>query len=637
MRRPMDPYLLALALLVLTYNLPQLLSGSLQYDGLEVHYAAQKYLSDELHAGRLPVWTPYIFSGFPFLADLQVAAWYPLNWPFLAGGIVPRSIGAELALDGLIATLGTYLLAAQLLQNKAAAATAAVLYGCSGWFAAHAQHVGMVATAAWLPWLLLLLKTLQKQVTWRKLALAGLLGAAIALPGHFQLALYTVFFVAIWAAVEALAARSRTTARRMAVGLVALGIWGGLLAAVMILPAAELVSQSDRGQLNALALPDIGYFHPAALATLVYPDFYGLLSGRYIGPGDSTQHYFYSGILLVPLVLLGARNLTLLRTGASLSLPFLWYALGPAAGLYRLMARLPGFASVELPMHGWFLVALGLALLGGAGASVVQRRLGCRWGIALLIFIAADVLIVNQLLNPLAYARDSFQSLYGAQLAEFQAEARDVSRLYGPELAEVAYRNHALQSRVETTYGYNPLELAAYAQYASAAERNPALIDGFAASHALVQGQVRPLASALPLAYFAAAIAPDSDGALANLDPATETLVNGELPRITADAAATVSVTDRGPDWLGLRYASKTTNLIRVAIPFYPGWTASLNGAPLELVRVDRTFIGIVAPAGEGEVRLSYAPRLLLPGAAISLIALLAAAAALLLPWARRK
>ncbi len=40
-------------------------------------------------------------------------------------------------------------------------------------------------------------------------------------------------------------------------------------------------------------------------------------------------------------------------------------------------------------------------------------------------------------------------------------------------MAAVGYRNHPLQSRVPTTYGYNPLELAGYAEYADAAEANP--------------------------------------------------------------------------------------------------------------------------------------------------------------------
>jgi len=115
----------ALCGMVCIYNLPQLISGSVQFDGLDVHYSAQRYLSDELHAGRIPFWTPYIFSGFPFLADLQVGAWYPLNWPFFAAGITPRSIGLELLLHDLIACGGAYALANRLIGRPAPAVAAA--------------------------------------------------------------------------------------------------------------------------------------------------------------------------------------------------------------------------------------------------------------------------------------------------------------------------------------------------------------------------------------------------------------------------------------------------------------------------------------------------------------------------------
>ncbi|MBV8718426.1 MAG: hypothetical protein JOZ65_25440, partial [Chloroflexi bacterium] len=65
--RCLDRGLLALLAITAIYNVPQLLSGSVQFDGVDVHYASQRYLSDELHAGRIPFWTPFIFSGFPFL------------------------------------------------------------------------------------------------------------------------------------------------------------------------------------------------------------------------------------------------------------------------------------------------------------------------------------------------------------------------------------------------------------------------------------------------------------------------------------------------------------------------------------------------------------------------------------------
>ena len=62
----------------------------------------QKYFADRVLHG-LPFWTPYIFSGFPFLADPQVAAWYPPNWPFFLAGIGPRAIQSELAVHALMA------------------------------------------------------------------------------------------------------------------------------------------------------------------------------------------------------------------------------------------------------------------------------------------------------------------------------------------------------------------------------------------------------------------------------------------------------------------------------------------------------------------------------------------------------
>ncbi len=649
--------LLALAAIVCVYNLPQLLSGTVQFDGVDVHYSAQRYLSDELHAGRLPFWTPYIFSGFPFLADVQVGAWYPLNWPFFFVGITPRTIGGELLVSSLVACSGAYFFARRFLRSEAGCIVAAMCYGLSGWFAAHSQHVGMVASAAWLPWLLVCLLRLNAATRHpaegpaqdggpdvrleviaepRRLVELGLVGAAVALPGSFQIALYTFSFVGIWAVCEACAERSWHSARRLGLGLAAAVVWGAALSAVMILPGLELVSRSVRTQLRVLDLPDVGYFHPSALATLVDPDYYGLLSGHYAGPGDSTQHYFYAGILLVPLAVLGARHRRVLRTAAALSLPFAWYALGPRAGIFDLAARLPGFSSVELPMHGWFLPALGLALLGGAGADVVARRFGARPGAALVGVLLLDVLIVNQLLNPLAYARESFDDLYGRALAAFDVEARaanpPIQRVYGPPLAAVAYRNHALQSRVATTYGYNPLELASYAAYTeTAAGANPALIAGLAANYQLSGEQLSPLSGALPMAYFAhtLTVVPDATAAasaLASLDPAESTLVTGVEPSVRGDPSATVAVVARADNELTLHYTSATRNLLRVAIPAYPGWRATLNGEDLTLLTVDATFTGVVVPAGEGDVHLTYTPHLFLPGALVSALAMLTAA-----------
>jgi hypothetical protein len=633
--------LAALAVMVCVFYLPQLVGGTVQFDGLDVHYSSQRYFSDELRAGRLPFWTPYIFAGFPFLADLQVGAWYPLNWPFFLAGITPTSLSVELLLHSLIACGGAYALATRLIGRPAASMAAAMFYGLSGWFAAHSQHVGMSQAAAWLPWLVLLLEVAAQRLSPARLALAGVLGAALALPGHFQVALYAVSGVGVSALLEAAVQRSAQRARRVMFGMAALAAWGACLSAIMILPGLELVGQSVRAGLDVRDLVvDLGYFHPGALLTLVQPDHYGLLSGHYDGPADQTQHYFYAGSLLLPLAALGLRNGRVARTAAFLGLPFLWYAAGPRAGLFRVLAQLPGFNSVELPMHGWFLPALGLALLGGAGLACVGARLAPAWLAALLAILFVDVFTVNELLNPLAFARGSFDDLYGEPLRSFHAQvaaARPaVDRLYGPPEAAVGYRNHALQTHTETTYGYNPLELAAYADYAAAAETNPRLVAGLAATHRLEADSTIELnASSLPLAFFARHITTVADAAsardrLIDLDPAQETLVVGGAPPTTqVDPGATVTVMDRGADHLRLQYRSTSPNLLRVAIAWFPGWHATLDGSELPLVAADRAFIGVVVPAGQAEVQLLYTSRWFVPGALISAVACVVAVSVL--------
>jgi hypothetical protein len=631
--------LLLLALMVCAFYAPQLATGTVQWDGVDVHYASQRYFADALHSGRLPFWTPYLFSGFPFLADVQVGAWYPLNWPFFLAGITPSSISVELLVHSAIACAGAYVLGIRLFAKPLPALATAMFYGLSGWFATHSQHVGMFQTAAWLPWLVLLLQSLGERLSLPRLALASLLGAALALPGHFQVALYAFCGAGAWAVLDAGLWRAGRRAYRTVSGLLAVGIGGAALAAIMILPGLELAGLSVRTRLNARAAPDLGYFQLDSLLTLVQPDHYGLLSGQYNGPGDVTQHYFYAGIVLAPLAIVGLRNTRAVRMALLLGLPFVWYALGPLGGLFRVIARLPGFSSVELPMHGWFLPALGLALLGGAGVAAIATRVPHGWVVVLLAAIFVDTLTFNQLLNPLAFSRQSFDTLYGTPLRAFAAQVHDaqppVERLYGDQLSAVGYRNHPLQSHIETTYGYNPLELAAYADYVAAAEGNPPLIDGLAATHRLADDlTIQPNPGALPLAFFARQVisVPDAAAAterLAELDPAAETIVVGPLPDVFPDSSATARVVERGDDHLTIHVRTASANVLRVATPAFPGWHAYLGAVELPTLSVDVAFQAVLVPAGEGDVRLEYTPRWFAIGALISGLALLACAAIL--------
>ncbi len=271
---------------------------SILWDAADFFQPIQNYLSQELRAGHIPLWSPFPFAGFPFLADPQVGAWYPLNWPFFLAGVTPHLLSAENWLHVLIACFGAYLLAFRLIGNRAAAVLAGLCYGLSGFFTGHSSHTVMVQTAAWLPWLLLIFDRAIESGAWRECVYGCLVSALVILAGHFQSALYCFFALALFAIARMVESPARWL--RIALTALALPVAGTLISAVAVLPGLELAAYSIRTAQHAI-LDNYGFIPPAALLTLFFRDFYGAASDNYHGPADITQYYFYAGILLLPL------------------------------------------------------------------------------------------------------------------------------------------------------------------------------------------------------------------------------------------------------------------------------------------------------------------------------------------------
>jgi Bacterial membrane protein YfhO len=69
----------------------------------------------------------------------------------------------------------------------------------------------------------------------------------------------------------------------------------------------------------------------------------------------------------------------------------------------------------------------------------------------------------------------------------------------------------------------------------------------------------------------------------------------------------------------------------------FPGWTATVNGAPAPVVLVDGVFQGVVVPSGRSTVVFSYEPPGLQLGEVISLLAILWIGIVALIAWRRRR
>jgi len=172
----------------------------------------------------------------------------------------------------------------------------------------------------------------------------------------------------------------------------------------------------------------------------------------------------------------------------------LWYALGPAAALYRLVALLPGFRNVRAPVHIWFVCSLGLAMLASEGVVELCRKfphLGNRLALGVIVIVAADLFYWNSAVNPLAYARASFDELYGNQeqkvALNLVAQQAALTRFHAPyPTRSFGPFNHPLDLKLAATYGYNPLELSGYSDYMELAKGSPLLLNSLSVSRSLV-------------------------------------------------------------------------------------------------------------------------------------------------------
>ncbi len=615
----------------------------IQWDAVDIHYSAQRYLSEHVRAGHLPFWTPYVFSGFPFLADPQVGAWYPLNWPFLIAGITPRSIEYEVILHVLLACAGAYLLALELVKEHGAALIAGLGYGLSGFFAGHSSHVGMIQTAAWFPWLLFAYLRAVEGPSRRWLALAGIIGGTLTLAGHFQTSLYSFAALGLFALALLLHGSQRWS--RLVLSCAAVVVLALLIAAVEALPGLELVRNSVRAHFDYASDPQSA-LPASALLTLVLPNQLGALSGTYVGPWDRTQYYFYAGLLLMPLAIMGLRRRPASRLALWMIIPAVWYALGPSAGLYRLAGELPGFRSIRAPVHVWFVVALGLALLAGAGVAGMPaylRRPYVTAGLVLVLF--ADMFYWNAPPNRLAYSPVGFHSRYDVPQEQFRRilvpTQPALTRFHAPESLAFGSLNHPLDLHVEATYGFNPLELSRYAQYLEAASTNPRLLNGLNVSRILdtPTRTIKPNPGALPRfsipTRIVAAEGADPLELLRNSDPADQAIVADHVRGEQQDGSAMLSIEQHDEEEYVIHYRAAATTVLRASIPYYPGWRATADGVPCEVVPLDYALLGIIAPPGDHRLRLQYHSNYFALGAGLTLTGpCLAAALALSQPRA---
>jgi hypothetical protein len=293
---------LLIALPVVVFGGADLIGGHLLLagDNLIQNYPLRVLVGNQLRAGHLPVWDPYVFGGTPLLAGLNAGAFFPTTLLFVVLPAHAAWVLGEILLYSSIG-VGTFLLfrsgGAAVLPCLLGAATFAFAGAVTTQISVHYDMGGGVAC---LPWALLAVRRIVEDGRWRWCALlAASLGLAV-LAGSPEALLGTIAATATFGVLHWSLRRGsgwRFVSRSVVAVVAAVGG-----SAFVWLPALRFIAISQRASVSELAAS--GYAFPSRAGILALVPFLEggdklVGQGTYFGPSNSSEVTLYIGILPV--------------------------------------------------------------------------------------------------------------------------------------------------------------------------------------------------------------------------------------------------------------------------------------------------------------------------------------------------
>jgi hypothetical protein len=345
--------------------------------------------------GELPLWTPYVCGGMPYLGNPLSRVLTPFFLLHLLFG-VDLAVRLELVFHLAIAFAGAYCLARNVGHARSVSAVSALVFPtCSFHFAHFAVgHTMLTLPFAYLPWPLALCIDAIRTGRYSPAALAGGVVALMFCEGGAYAMMYSILSLGVL--LLALAVRDRSDRPLRVLGVVALSLAG--FGAVKFLPAYELIRVSPRYTTHA-----DGFF-PLLMLRALFSRNQDLLQRNAYQLWPWHEYSAYVSPLFAALALAGA---VLARRRSSVftlcCAVFGALAVGylftiwepkprPLASPWSLLHRVPPFNSLRVPARFMAMVVLFAGVLTGFGAELLLVRGGAR-GRALLFALATAGLV----------------------------------------------------------------------------------------------------------------------------------------------------------------------------------------------------------------------------------------------------
>jgi hypothetical protein len=693
-------------------------------DWVRLHAFYKPYIRASVSHGHLPLWNPYVSLGRPLLAEPDSAFFYPPEVVYL---LLDEHLACLImcALHLLVCLYGMVKLARAIGVEKKLSFAVAFVFACSapvaGCFTSGYIHYG--PAICFIPLIFYLGIRLQAAPGLRSMAVMALVLGLLHTCGHPQAAWLTGIGVIIFTASRRLERAWRNAlaglVRDMGWLALAMGL-GAALAAVCLLPLAELAGQSNRqgaslafsgafsepafGWATLLVPSDIRYFHFQAnaqlyagiaacvlgacgllcvrnrnmRALLVLAVFAALLAAGnatpffklffHIVPGLSAFRIHSRATIFVILPLVLAAGFFLSRPSPRPRADVLTVVTASAVALcigLAFVLRWPGYgghAPVEALFRATLIVGSAVLCLlwvlperSARGRRVLELALA---GLLAFDLGSAVVALKRQNRDVADEAKESMVRRGLAGSGHFPGSAVP-PRIFIPGLRE----NAGMQLGWSSPYGYISLTLGRVWNYMhdGLGIAAPVAFNTFPSpeiakfgpfpydSMALVLG-VDPRTHHLafntatdPRVYLAGSTRLVRDSREATLlmraghDFHHIALVEQSLvlpaPPAPSSREDGVAITRFEPERISVAVETSSPALLVLAEPWYPGWSALVNGLPAPCIPANSWMRAVPVPAGKSQVVLTFHSTYLALGAVISLATL--ALIVFLLVWRR--
>jgi len=331
----------------------------------------------EIHAGRVPLWDPYLWGGQSLIGQVQPGVVNPLNWILFAmplrGGHIPvETLHWYWVLIHWVAAAFGFWLCRDLGCGAVAATLGGSVFAFMG-FMGHSLSPQFLMSALWIPVVLLFFaRVFRGHRPWSSAAFCGVAMGLAFLSGHHNIPIYTaVLTLPLWL-WHVLGSR-RQLVRRAAHAALFAAVWL-LVSAVQAMPAIEYGRDSVRWS----GVPEPQQWKDK-LPYSVHAEYslYAKSIPGMVVPGLGVHADPFVGIVAVTLAIVAlfqVRRSRMARLFAVVALGGLLLALGKDTPVHRLAYDwIPLVEKARYPAMAVVLCQAGIAALAALGLEAWFR------------------------------------------------------------------------------------------------------------------------------------------------------------------------------------------------------------------------------------------------------------------------